>query len=357
MDIFISYKRRDKDKVFRLVDIIKQKTGVDCWIDLSGIESDKQFVEVIIKAINKAKVVLFMYSHHHLSITDYEQDWTVRELDFAADKKKRIVFVNLDRSPLSDWFLFNFGRKEQIFADDPAAIERLCSDICSWLGIDSQIKPTYVRQEMGPVSSPTNNREFIKTNHKAVDLGLPSGLKWAEYNIGASKPEDFGNYFAWGEIESKANYSWQNYKFRLEGNDANTIKFSKYCTRSVRGIIDKKETLEPCDDAATSKWGKKWRIPTSADWEELKSNCIWKWEETGFRITSKVNGNSIFLPAAEYSGGFLSANDKQTGYYWTSGVQSFYLVYAYCLVFNFDSINVTTGDRYTGFTIRPVTTE
>ena len=102
--IFISYKRDDKDVVFKIKDNIEKHVGEKCWIDLDGIESDAQFVDVIIKAINKADVFLFMYSKRHSEIIDYNKDWTVRELNFAEKKNKRIVFINIDNSTLSDYF-------------------------------------------------------------------------------------------------------------------------------------------------------------------------------------------------------------------------------------------------------------
>ena len=94
--IFISYKRVDKDRVFEIRDLIESRIGEKCWIDLDGIESDAQFKHVIITAISSCEVVLFMYSKAHTEIRDFERDWTVRELNFASAKKKRIVFVNID---------------------------------------------------------------------------------------------------------------------------------------------------------------------------------------------------------------------------------------------------------------------
>lgn len=132
--IFISYKRVDKDKVFHLKDRIEAATGEKCWIDLDGIESDAQFKNIIIKAISMSEIVLFMYSKAHSKIQDFERDWTVRELNFAAFKKKRIVFINLDRSALTDDFAFDFAAKQQVDATDDNAVKRLLSDLCRWLG-------------------------------------------------------------------------------------------------------------------------------------------------------------------------------------------------------------------------------
>ncbi len=134
--IFISYKRVDKDKVFKIKEQIDSALGEKCWIDLDGIESDAQFKNVIIKAINKAEIVLFMYSQSHSKIIDFEKDWTVRELNFAQAKNKRIVFVNIDGSKLTDAFTFDFGTKQQVDGRSQAAIAKLCKDIKTWLGIN-----------------------------------------------------------------------------------------------------------------------------------------------------------------------------------------------------------------------------
>lgn len=134
--IFISYKRIDKDKVFKIKHQIECVLGEECWIDLDGIESDAQFKNVIIKAINECEVVLFMYSKAHSKIVDYEKDWTVRELNFAAYKNKRIVFLNIDGSPLTDEFVFDYGTKQQINADSISEMNKLTKDIARWLNLD-----------------------------------------------------------------------------------------------------------------------------------------------------------------------------------------------------------------------------
>lgn len=123
--IFISYKRVDKEKVFRIKDQIEVALDEKCWIDLDGIESDAQFANVIINAIKNSEVFLFMYSSAHSKITDYKNDWTIRELDFAQYKKKRIVFVNIDSSELTDWFYMLFGTMQQVDATNTQSIDKI----------------------------------------------------------------------------------------------------------------------------------------------------------------------------------------------------------------------------------------
>lgn len=136
--IFISYKRVDRDKVFKIKDQIESALGEKCWIDLDGIESDAQFKNVIIKAINDCEIVLFMYSKAHSNIVDFEKDWTVRELNFAHKRGKRIVFINLDRSVLSDVFEFDYGTKQQVDGMSKESLHHLCEDVSKWLGIKCQ---------------------------------------------------------------------------------------------------------------------------------------------------------------------------------------------------------------------------
>ena len=149
--IFISYKRTDKDKVFPLVKSIENELGCKCWVDLDGIESSMQFASVICRAIDNAEVVLFMHSAVHLSI-DYENDWTVKELNYAHQKSKRVVLVRLDGAPLDNIFLMNYGSKNNIDSRDPLQFEKLLNDLRSWLQLP-QHKSTLQPEVMCPCGS------------------------------------------------------------------------------------------------------------------------------------------------------------------------------------------------------------
>lgn len=133
--IFISYKRVDKEKVIRIKRQIEEKLDLTCWFDVDGIESDAQFANVIINAINECEVFLFMYSHAHSEINDLDNDWTIREINFAQKKKKRIVFVNIDGTELTDWFEMMFGTKQQVEANSEQAMRKLLLDISNWLDL------------------------------------------------------------------------------------------------------------------------------------------------------------------------------------------------------------------------------
>ena len=187
-----------------------------------------------------------------------------------------------------------------------------------------------------------------------VDLGLPSGLKWATCNVGASKPEEYGGYYAWGETEKKSNYDWSIYKWRKGSDDTIT----KYCTEGDCGKVDNKTVLDPEDDVAHVKWGGTWRMPTEAELDELREKCTWSWSTqngvNGYKVTGP-NGNSIFLPAAGYRHGTEVNSRGSNGYYWSSSLSSYYSLDAYYLYFD-SGIHDWSGDdyRYGGHSVRPV---
>lgn len=163
--IFISYKRADKEKVFTIKEEIESALGERCWIDIDGIESDAQFKNVIISAINDCEIVLFMYSKTHSKIVDFEKDWTVRELNFASKKNKRIVFINLDGSALTDAFEFDYGTKQQLDARNQNNIKRLITDLRSWLRIDDSVLKA---QEEARRKYETERRNAEKQRNDAI---------------------------------------------------------------------------------------------------------------------------------------------------------------------------------------------
>ena len=146
--------------------------------------------------------------------------------------------------------------------------------------------------------------QSFHNGHEYVDLGL--SVKWATCNVGAQNPEDYGEYFAWGEIRPKTIYTWTGYRFRTSGDAPHNIKLSKYYSGELMNN-HKKTVLDLADDVANVKWGGNWRMPTKEEMEELNWNCDWIWTTQngvkGVKITSKVEGytdRSIFIPAAGY---------------------------------------------------------
>ena len=188
---------------------------------------------------------------------------------------------------------------------------------------------------------------------KAIDLGLPSGTKWANMNVGASASEDYGGYYVWGETEEKNDYSWSTYKWC--NGSYNTI--TKYCTSSSYGTVDNKTVLDPEDDVAHVKWGGSWRMPTLDEQKELLNNCTWKWTTqngvNGYKVTGP-NGNSIFLPAAGSRYGTEAYNRGSVGFCWSSSLYSNYSYDAYYLYFHSSNYDWDYGSRCCGYSVRPV---
>ena len=149
-------------------------------------------------------------------------------------------------------------------------------------------------------------------DERAIDLGL--SIRWASCNIGATAPEENGNFYAWGDTLTRSSFTWGTYPY--SGTSTNTM--TKYCTRAANGTVDNRSTLIAFDDAAYINWGETWRMPTWTEWNELISQCTWKdttinnvsvWQVTG------PNGNSIYLPKV----GYKNSTSVTAGcYYWSS---------------------------------------
>ena len=208
--------------------------------------------------------------------------------------------------------------------------------------------------------------------YEYVDLGL--SVKWATFNVGATAPEESGDYFAWGELEAKSEYYWANYRFYTSGSENSNVydvKFSKYNTVSDRGTVDNKTTLDAEDDVAHMIWGGNWRMPSEAEFTELMDECTWtRIIQNGVKVT-KVTSNKpgytdrfIILPAAGYMSGtsLIETGKYAYGRYWTSSLEtSFDKVYQATDI-NFDFFEsgetgtraVTASDRNKGLSVRPV---
>ena len=205
--------------------------------------------------------------------------------------------------------------------------------------------------------------------HESVDLGLPSGTLWATCNVGANSPEEYGDYFAWGETEPKGDYSWSSYKWMTEGQ-ANWQYINKYtfadnqktgCWYDGDNFIgDGQKVLLPADDAATANWGSDWQMPSSEQCEELMSeaNTTTTWTTqngvTGLKITSKTNHNSIFLPAGGSMNGSNLMNDGVNGQYWSRSLYTTYSDYGFNMLASSSGLGMAGLGRYYGYCVRPV---
>lgn len=167
--------------------------------------------------------------------------------------------------------------------------------------------------------------------HGYVDLGLPSGTLWATCNVGADSPQEYGDYFAWGETEAKGNYDKYTYKYYYNyysySDETGPFRLTKYCPRynaeyyGYNNFYDDLTTLEPSDDAAIVNWGNGWRMPTNEECQELFDNCVHKsatYRGIHGRHFTGPNGNSIFLPAAGYRDDYRLDEETTGGWYWAS---------------------------------------
>ena len=216
---------------------------------------------------------------------------------------------------------------------------------------------SYVLTEKPAPAKPVVQASSNRINgHEYVDLGL--SVKWATCNVGASSPGDYGSYFAWGETSPKSSYDWENLKYMTSVDSYDNVKFSKYVASREYGTEDNRTRLELVDDAARANWGGSWRMPTRAEQDELREQCRWQWTtqngHNGYKVTSKKNGNSIFLPAAGYCYGSSSYNVGSIGLYWSSSLSTSYSDYAYCLDFDSDLVDWYYNGRRTGRSVRPV---
>ena len=321
--IFISYTRKDKDVVIPFVIDLEKELGIDCWMDLDGIETGQQFEDVIVRAIDSCQIVLFMLSENSLSSV-----WTKREVYYAEGEKKKIIPIVIDYKGLRGWYKFHFGNLDYVDITSIEQKTKLLVNLRDWLGIEHQT--TIIKQPTKTINS-NRKRSMLRyfmplivvfliavgvgvwtcfssdvivskasgvvEGHEYVDLQLPSGLKWARCNIGAEEPEGFGYYFAWGEKEQKPNYTWYTYRFSIGDS-----LLTKYNFNNEEGLVDSIFVLQDIDDVARSIWGGGWRMPNSIEYRELIDNCDYSWEKVngvwGGVLKSRKNGNTIFFPAA-----------------------------------------------------------
>ena len=248
-----------------------------------------------------------------------------------------------------DWYSSTYYTAEaQINPQGPASGTHNVDRGGSWYRSAFHCRITHRDSSRPVVNDYRLGLRLVLDKHAYVDLGL--SVMWATCNVGATKPEEYGDYFAWGETLPKDEYSWTNYKW-CDGTDQNITKYN---------TTDGLTTILPEDDAAHINWGGEWRMPTGEEMKELYDFCTWErintGEHKGYRLTSKINGNSIFLPAAGFKSE-LSHSARETGNdIWSSSISG--TASAKCINFiNSDSEHryiYTSFSRFMGFSIRPV---
>ena len=213
---------------------------------------------------------------------------------------------------------------------------------------DGEINIADVNAIIGVILKGTSATE----EHEYVDLGLPSGTLWATCNVGASVPEEYGDYFAWGETAPKDEYYWYNYKWYTRD-----YYIKKYVTDSRNGFTDGKTELDIEDDAAFVNWGPSWRMPSDDQQMELINKCTMTWTTrngVNGRLMTGPNGNSIFLPAAgrSFSSGFIVVGSE--GYYWSRTLYLYDNIFAHTLNFGMGFMFWDEEFRYNGLSVRAV---
>ena len=194
-----------------------------------------------------------------------------------------------------------------------------------------------------------------------VDLGLPSGTLWATCNVGASVPEEYGDYFAWGETSTKARFNWRNYKYCKDGYCRDLTKYCFDHNEGYQDFTDELTELQPCDDAATVKWGSEWCIPSRFQWEELCQNTTVTYTDlngvSGLLFVAN-NGNSLFLPAAQSKmEDEIEDPHSGIGRYWSSSLSLYSPEAAFRFTFSKDGnygVSALDSPRFRGQSIRPV---
>lgn len=250
-----------------------------------------------------------------------------------------------------------------------------------------------IMEKLGISTTDTPETSNSYNGHEYVDLGLPSGLKWATCNVGAYYPEDYGDYFAWGATAPQELYDWAHTPYQTQNTtDYSSTRYTKYLGSTTSSYKDPSATdadalktvLDPEDDVAHVKWGGNWRMPTKEEQDELRNNCYWRWVTSyngksvnGYIIykakdaTDKgkltndyssytpvgsysVSDSHLFLPAAGYRFNSSHGSTGSTGNYWSSSLNSDYSNYACDLYFDSDRVFSSYHYRYSGRTVRPV---
>lgn len=263
------------------------------------------------------------------------------------------------------------------FEDGKKAVSQLQSDYTFTVTITDLEPSTYyyykayvkkgTEMEYGVVRSFTT-KEY-QCPEGAVDLGIiitpkdgtPYKLYWAQANLCESgicaNPEDYGDFYAWGEITPKSNYDWSTYKF----GSPDPGPISKYNTLDIPVEVDNLTVLEPEDDAAHDKLDGKWRMPTFEEWTTLTEECTWVWTEdysgTGVKGSLVIgpNGKDIFLPAAGFMDGTEHLSEGIYGLYWSSTLEKDHPEMALYLSIDEFGASRYPRERCTGFSVRPVT--
>lgn len=398
--IFISYKRQDKDKVFHIVEEIKQKTGIDCWIDLEGIESGDLFQNVIIDAIDKADIVVFMLSKNFIASykdektgkVDLEkQTFPEKEVMYALRHNKRLVPISIDGTTLLDckWLDFNCSGLDYINWNYKFQQKKLFQNLKQWAGQNIEVIPKtktaptvsikekiiYFLKNPGCTITITialilfvvvlplgyfsfgdgdSNQSRNGVSHTLTSEGIHNKRRYPPDEVRgkvAQKTQSIDLGLSSGTLWADMNigakfvgdygdlYSWG--EIETKGD----YRQSCYTDINTMNIIGKEY------DIATNVLGNDWQLPSQAQFDELIKECSWEWNDYGFTVVGK-NGNSIFLPASGWICSSIIEHKNRYGYYWTG--DKINSKFAKGLIFSKSEYKTGNGYLYYGRAVRAV---
>lgn len=353
-DVFISYSSRDQ-KVVEAICAYLEQHKVRCFVAYRDIPKGVVWAEAIVEALDESKMMVVVFSEEF-----NKSDQVNREIELASEDKKPILTFRISDTMFKGakkYYLKNINWIDA-FPNPENLFDSLLNNVNKLIGtstLEKEVRKTdqkcieqkrIEREKLETVKKKDKDVLGSHNGHEYVDLGLPSGLKWATCNVGANKPEEYGDYFAWGEHTPKLEYSEKTYKYITRG----FLGIKSYI--SLGDISGK-----PQYDVARFNWGGSWRLPTKKELEELKKNCTWTWTtqggNKGYKVTGP-NGNSIFLPAAGYWYGSSLGSAGEDGGYWSSTPYESGTNRTYGLYFNSSGRGVGWSDRYGGRSVRPV---
>ncbi len=377
-DIFISYRREDSSGRSNVATARQFKMAFEgppynykVFFDYSEC-TDNYFSDIILPAIRTCDFFVLVLTKDSLLRCSNEGDWVRREIEEAIAYKRKIIPITPDKEcesfPPS---LLDSLRKAldglqitTIYTDhmfescvgflvknrfhlNNDNLRRDKDQKAEQEGKAAEKKQIYTRKET------TNSYN----GHEYVDLGLPSGTLWATCNVGADTPEDYGDYYAWGETTTKSTYNWDTYKFS-NGECDRLTKYYEGFQFGKKRFVDNQTILQSDDDPATANLGSGWCTPKQEQWIELMDNTTNKWTTQngikGWLFTSKKNRQTMFLPAAGYRWDVELESVGLRGSYWSSSLVTFCPSDAWGFDFNSDKCFMGSDLRKRGQSIRAV---
>lgn len=361
-DVFISYSSDDQ-KIAEGICGYLERMGYRCFVAYRDIPRGVVWAATITDAIDESAMMVVVFSNA-FNISPQ----TDREIELASENQMPILTYRIADDKMTGakkYYLKNLNWIDA-FPNPENYFGQLLDSVVKLIGERRKDEETAERKQDGPkqrTKTPQSSQSKKSTNsfngHEYVDLGLPSGTLWATCNVGANKPEEYGDYFAWGEIKPKTVYDWDTYKYsKVKQRLFKKVDLlTKYCGRSeygYEGFRDDLTVLQSADDAATINWGKGWRMPTKEEWEELYNNTTHIWTARNGKLFTASNGNTLFLPAAGSRGLSSLRGAGISVEYWSSSLHTGCPSSAWVFSFYLLDPGMYNYDRDCGLSVRAV---